>query len=459
MKFKIVIFLWVLFNLFTLIISPIPWNDEIYFADLSLSLSQNKGFVNTILPMENPPFVYIYGPIYFFIQAALIKLFGLNIFLFRLVNFISSVGILWILNRYFKVNKLLIFLLATSPLFIQNAHSGRMDLLATFFALMGYVPFAGNIRVTLTKIGIASFFFLLAFLTSPRVAFLFPGLYVLLLADFKLNFKYLCLALIPVVTVILGLISWSLFTTGNLFGAYLPIFQSNIAQSSDLHIGVSLIRGHIDDLISIFFVFFGIVFYIKNRNLSILSMLINFTFFSIFVKEIGPYGAMVLPFLVIGLTQINFKNNFFRYSIISSAAIFLIIFLGKGVFLVASLPVRNYTLVDNFIKTRIPIGEKVIATNEYYYGLLKNNNLPMMVQFESNESISYLLKESPRYILINKQYYNSRKLDFIFQKIKYKNIGEINEGNIFEHIPYYHSILSRLSFNEGMNGFLLEKEK
>jgi hypothetical protein len=459
MKFKIVIFLWVLFNLFTLIISPIPWNDEIYFADLSLSLSQNKGFVNTILPMENPPFVYIYGPIYFFIQAALIKLFGLNIFLFRLVNFISSVGILWILNRYFKVNKLLIFLLATSPLFIQNAHSGRMDLLATFFALMGYVPFGGNIRVTLTKIGIASFFFLLAFLTSPRVAFLFPGLYVLLLADFKLNFKYLCLALIPVVTVILGLISWSLFTTGNLFGAYLPIFQSNIAQSSDLHIGVSFNRGHIDDLISIFLVFFGIVFYIKNRNLLILSMLINFTFFSIFVKEIGPYGAMVIPFLVIGLTQINFKNKFFRYSIISTTAIFSIIFLGKGVFLVASLPVRNYTLVDNFIKTRIPTGEKVIATNEYYYGLLKNNNLSMMAQFESNKSASYLLKESPRYILINKQYYNSGKLDFIFQKIKYKKIGQINERNIFEYIPYYHSILSRLSPIEGMNGFLLEKEK
>lgn len=459
MRLKIVILLWLLFNLFTLTISPIPWNDEIYFADLSLSLSQNKGFVNTILPMDSPPFVYIYGPIYFFIQSSLIKLFGLNIFLFRLVNFISSVGILWILNRSFKVNKVLIFLLAVSPLFIQNAHSGRMDLLATFFALMGYVPFAGNIRVNLTKIGITSSFFLLAFLTSPRVAFLFPGLYVLFLADFKTNFKYVCLTLTPVFTVILGLIIWSLFTTGNLFGAYLPIFQSNIAQSSDLHIGVSFIRGHIDDLISILFVFFGIVFYAKNRNLLILSMLINFTFFSIFVKEIGPYGAMVLPFLAIGLTQINFKNNYFRYSIITSATIFSIIFVGKGVFLVASLPARNYTLVDNFIKTRIPVGEKVIATNEYYYGLLKNYNLPMMVQFESNESASYLLKESPRYILINKQYYNSGELDFIFQKIKYKNIGEINEGNIFEHIPYYHSILSRLSFNEGMNGFLLEKEK
>jgi hypothetical protein len=459
MKFKIVIFLWLLFNLFTLTISPTPWHDEIYFADLSLSLSQNKGFVNTILPMESPPFVYIYGPVFFFLQASLIKLFGLNIFLFRLVNFISSVGILWILNRYFKVNKLLIFLLAISPLFIQNAHSGRMDLLATFFALIGYVPFSGNTRVNRTKIGITSFFFLLAFLTSPRVAFLFPGLYVLLLAEFKLTLKYLCLIFIPVALVILGLIGWSLFATGNIYGAYLPIFQSNSAQSSDLHIGVSFIRGHIDDLLSIFFVFFGIVYYVKNRNVMILSMLVNFIFFSIFVKEIGPYGDMVLPFLVIGLAKIDFKNNFYRHSIFTSTVLFILFFIGKGIILLASIPVRNYTLVDNFIKMNIPIGEKVVATNEYYYGLLKNNNLPLMVQFENSKSISFLLKESPNYILVNKQYFNSGKLDFILHKIKYKNIGQINEESLFEHIPYYQSIFAHFSFNEGMNGLLMERIK
>ena len=459
MKFKLAIFLWIIFNLFTLTISPIPWNDEIYFADLSLSVSQDKGFINSILPMDSPPFIYIYGPVYFFIQASIIKFCGLNILLFRLVNFISTVGIFWILYRYFRVNKLLIFLLALSPLLIQNAHSGRMDLLATFFALLGYVPFALNIRVSWTKIIFTSFFFLLAFLTSPRVGFLFPGLYILLMADFKLNFKYVCLIFTPGVIVILGLLIWSLFATGNLFNAYLPIFQSNIAQSSDLHMGVSFIRGHIDDLISIVFVFYGVVFYANYRNRIVLSMLVNYIFFSIFVKEVGPYGAMVLPFLVIGLTQIDLKYNYFRYFIISSAALFSLIFIGKGIFLIGSIPARNYTQVDNFIKMNIPIGEKVVATNEYYYGLLKNNNLPLMLEFENSESDSFLLKERPKYILVNKQYYKSGKLDFIFQKIKYKNIAQISEENLFEHIPYFQSIIGHLTINQGMNGILLEKVK
>ena len=63
------------------------------------------------------------------------------------------------------------------------------------------------------------------------------------------------------------------------------------------------------------------------------------------------------------------------------------------------------------------------------------------------------------YILVNKQYFNSGKLDFILQKIKYKNIGQINEESLFEHIPYYQSIFAHFSFNEGMNGLLMERIK
>jgi hypothetical protein len=447
------------FNLATLTISPVPWTDEIYYADLSMSLARHSGFVNTILPMDNPPFIYIYGPIYFFFQALLIKLFGLKIFLFRSVNFISSIGILWILHRYFRVNNLLILLLALSPLFIQNAHSGRMDLLATLFTLAGYIPFANKKEINWRRIFLTSIFFLLAFLTSPRVGFLFPGLYVFLFSEFKFNVKNIFLILIPPIAVITGLIGWSLITTGSPFGAYLPIFQSNIAQSSDLHLGVSFIRGHIDDLISIFFVFFGIFSYVKNRNRMVLTMLINFFLFSCCVKEVGPYGAMVLPFLVIGLAQIDFKNNYFNYSIAGAIILFTLIFLGKGIFLLASIPERNYTLIDNFIKTNIPIGEKVCSTNEYYYGLLKNRDFPMMVEFETKESTNFILKERPKYIFVNMQYYKSGKLDFIFNKIRYKNIGQINEKNLFGNIPYLKTMLAQLNFNQGMNGVLLEKVK
>jgi hypothetical protein len=452
MKTNFILYFLLIFNLATLTISPIPWNDEIYFADLSMSLAQQQGLINTILPIDNPPFVYIYGPIYFYIQALLIKLFGLKIFLFRFVNFISSIGILWVLYRYFRVNKLLILLLAISPLFIQNAHSGRMDLFATFFALVGYVPFSKNNNVTFYKISILSFFFLLAFLTSPRVAFLFPGVYVFLFSKFSLKWRDVSLMIIPIITVFAGLIAWSLNTTGSLFGAYLPIFQSNIAQSSEMHMGISFIRGHIDDLISLFFLFFGVIYYLKYRNLVVLSMLVNYLLFSIFVKEVGPYGAMVLPFIILGISQIDFSNIYFRASFILILSIFSFYFLGKTVILLGSISSRNHNNLDNFIKSNIPSGEKVFATNEYYYSLLNNNNSPVMIQFVSKETESFILKEKPKYLLLNFQFYKSKKIDYLLGKLKYKKIGTINENNLGDI-----KLFQKYNLVSGLNGILLEK--
>jgi hypothetical protein len=451
MKTNFILLFLLVFNLATLTISPLPWNDEIYFADLSLSLAQQNSLINTILPMDNPPFVYLYGPIYFYIQASLIKLFGLKILLFRSVNFISSIGILWILYRYFRVNKLLILLLAVSPLFIQNAHSGRMDLLATFFALAGYIPFEDQMKINWQRIFLTASFFLLAFLTSPRVGFLFPGLYVLLSSDFRVTVKNFFLILIPPIIVVLGLIGWSLSTTGSLLEAYLPIFKSNTGQSSDAHIGISFIRGHLDDLLSIVFLIFGVVQLKKWYNSLILAMLMNFIFFSIFVKEVGPYGAMVMPFIILGLSRIDFSNIYFKSSIKLILIIFSIYFIGKGTFLIYSSSSRNYDYVDNFIKSNIPPGEKVCATNEYYYSLLNNNNKPLMIQFESKEARLFILKENPTYILLNRQFYKSEKFNYLFGKLKYKKIGEINNKSLEGF-----KLLNKYNIISGIDGVLLK---
>ena len=44
-------------------------------------------------------------------------------------------------------------------------------------------------------------------------------------------------------------------------------------------------------------------------------------------------------------------------------------------------PIALNTLLKLF-----PSGEKVFATNEYYYSLLNNNNSPVMIQFVSKET-------------------------------------------------------------------------
>jgi hypothetical protein len=169
-----------------------------------------------------------------------------------------------------------------------------------------------------------------------------------------------------------------------------------------MHMGISFIRGHIDDLISLFFLFFVVIYYLKYRNLVVLSMLVNYLLFSIFVKEVGPYGAMVLPFIILGISQIDFSNIYFRASLILILSIFSFYFLGKTVILLGSISSRNHNNLDNFIKSNIPSGEKVFATNEYYYSLLNNNNSPVMIQFVSKETESFILKEKPKYLLVFK---------------------------------------------------------
>lgn len=457
MKFKLALLSLVIINLITLDISPIPWTDEIYSADLSLSLVEQRGYVNTILPTDTPPFVYIYGPVYFCIQAFIIKLFGLHIFSFRFVNLVSAFGIIWILFRYFKVSRFLVLLLGISPLFIQNAHSGRMDLLATFFALAGYVPFATNYEINWRKILITSLFFLLAFLTSPRVGFLFPGLYILFLHQ-RLSLIDFSLILIPAIIVLIGLFGWSLYTTNNLIGAYSPIFQSNIAQSSDMHVGISFFRGHIDDISSIIFFVFGASFLLKNRSWMVLSMLSNFIVFACFVKEVGPYGAMVLPFIILGLHHIEINNKYFKYSLQFNAAVFLIFFIIKGVVLVDSIPSRNYKQLDNFIKDNIPAGEKVFATNEYYYGLMKNHNHPTMIQFEDSKSEEFILKNQPKYFFVNMIYLEKGKSRDLIKHGNYKVKAKFSKVSVLSNLPIVGLISTKLSVNTGLNGIIFIKK-
>lgn len=457
MKFKLIILFLGIYNLVTLTISPIPWNDEIYFADLTLSLVQHKGYINSILPTNSPPFVYIYGPIYFFIQACLIKLLGLHIFTFRLVNLISAYGIIWLLYRYFRVRKFLIVLLAFSPLFTQNAHSGRMDLLATLFALVGYIPFSTYYEINWRKILFTALFFLFAFLTSPRVGFLFPGIYVLFLHQrlSKINFS---LVLVPAIVVLFGLIGWSIYSTGNLIGAYSPIFQSNIAQSSDMHMGISFFRGHLDDLVSIIFIFFGGLFLFNNQSLMVIAMLLNFVIFACFVKEVGPYGAMVLPFIILGLQHVELNNKYFKYSLQFNAAVFLLFFIIKAVVLVDSIPSRNYDKLDNFIKTNIPAGEKVYATNEYYYGLLNNNNRPIMIQFEDSQSDEFVLNSQPKYFLVNLNYLEKGKLREVIKKGNYKIKAKFSKVSVLSNLPIISLFSIKLSVNSGLNGIIFIKK-
>jgi 4-amino-4-deoxy-L-arabinose transferase-like glycosyltransferase len=124
--------------------------------------------------------ILFYGPVYFFIQSFIIKHFGLDIVQFRMLNFLAGILLVLVFRvimLYLTKNKgmanLLALLLLIDPIFVQNIHSGRMDMFATLAAIVGIWAY---FRFSATK---NSFFlyllatlFSIGYLTTPRVLFI-----------------------------------------------------------------------------------------------------------------------------------------------------------------------------------------------------------------------------------------------------------------------------------------------
>jgi hypothetical protein len=91
------IFIVVVLSTITLSKSPLPWYDEIFFADVTNNLIKSgKLELNVIASKEGSP-VYIYGFLYFLIQKYLAFDLGISMLQFRLVNFISGILVVFLL--------------------------------------------------------------------------------------------------------------------------------------------------------------------------------------------------------------------------------------------------------------------------------------------------------------------------------------------------------------------------
>ena len=74
-----------------------------------------------------------------------------------------------------------------------------------------------------------------------------------------------------------------------------------------------------------------------------------------------------------------------------------------------------------------------------------------MIQFESKEARLFILKENPTYILLNRQFYKSEKFNYLFGKLKYKKIGEINNKSLEGF-----KLLNKYNIISGIDGVLLK---
>jgi hypothetical protein len=296
-------------NLGTIISFP-SWDDEAYMANISFNLAQGHGRIFDMLPGFSGSEVNRYGPIFFALQSFLIRHFGLHDWLFRLPNFASaylSIGLIALILRGNGIARKWVYIYAIFAILDvstnRNLVSGRMDMMATLLVTIALYltslrspplqpewlrwPLVGTVAA-------------LGFLTSPRALFILPVVIILGWPitwnsqgrrSFHHALRHTCLALFGFLAPILLWI-WSL---GG-FAAYLAVQESGVVRE---HIAPSFFRSPYDNIGILSMLVLALIGARHVRRSPLLQGLIaNYLLFSLFVREVGPYAAMIMPFVL-----------------------------------------------------------------------------------------------------------------------------------------------------------------
>ncbi|WP_154658491.1 hypothetical protein [Eisenibacter elegans] len=398
-------------QLFLLPYSPLPWFDEVFFADMSYQFWQ-KGSLSPSVAVFRP--LYIYGFVHFGLSAAMFELLGFGIVSYRLSCYLGALAVLYLLARLLHRERplswswyawaLLVVLL--DPFFNLSMHEGRMDLLALALWLAGLAALPlkhGGQRAWLSS----ACWFLLALLTTPRVGFM--GVPLALLLGLKLgvdrpSFKQHWRGFLLWAGLIVGGYAlWVVISFGG-FGALLTYlrepqawhdgerlyqkflgFSGYIPRQQGLLIPLSLMA---------WVGYLGVLGRSKSTvTLLDWQLLGSIPCFYLIVYDVGPYAIFILPSLywpLLRLAQLSSPSQgaYFRRGYVLPLLL-LFVFNGtyallKNAQILSSLSQRNPTTAQAFVAKNIPPGSRVVAEPMYYYALQKNGSqLQLMNYFEN----------------------------------------------------------------------------
>lgn len=419
---------WLGFHVITIQRSPLPWFDEVFFANMTKSFqTTGKLYLAMSTGQYEGQEIIHYGPIYFYTQAFVTKWLGFGLWQFRALNFLAGIGIFTIIiliARRLSLNSNLIyvlfFFLISDPAIFANMHSGRMDSLAMFLFLLGFY-FYFTISKTSTNSILAAFFFSLSILTTPRIGFLFLALPVKLIYDYffiQRSLSYLIRAHLAVYFIILiSFLSWVLFKAGSITD-YIQLFSQN-STFKKLYTFFHLPPFY--QLPAFFYFCFLFLFFLAQflykkpvilENIAekglVLSVILIPLIYVVFIK--GGYTVYLMPFLYLAIVyfvylfrkcNISVKIHYFALSSILLLNIF--IFLYKSVILFSNWDNRNpYHFTNYFMKKNIS-SENVLASHQFFYQIQKKNNF---ISNDDNRNIDIKkansLKLSKAFIAKNK---------------------------------------------------------
>jgi 4-amino-4-deoxy-L-arabinose transferase-like glycosyltransferase len=476
--FFIVFFLWVLFHIITLQRSPLVWFDEAFFASITKSFQENGNFYLRMATLDDfeKNEVLWYGPIYFYIQNLITKLLGWGIWQFRLLNLMSGIILLYIIIKIskklnFNNNALIILLLllVTDNEINSNIHSSRMDsftmlLFTSAIYIFYFLEKKSFYNIFFTGVLLAS-----AFLSTPRVGFLFlifPITFLFELIDAIKNKKRYITIIINYIIIFLIIIIpfyiWVLLKFGNISN-YIDMFLNNktyqglyklfnlpaIFQMPTLLLWVIML---------IYLVFNKYISIFKTNYIVLFSIPILYI---LFIK--GAYSVYFMPFLYLGLIfsyskvlpslKIKIYLKYFLFCIIIFNSL---IFITKSIFIINSWEARNPENFESYFIKKNLTNENIIASFPYFYTIEKNNRF---ISNDENRSINFdkLKKMSIKHAFVTRKQYE-KDINF-FKEFKF----QVVEFYIFENknkLLFINKILKKLpvDISNETSGVYLKRE-
>lgn len=276
---------------------PYPVNfSEGQTLGLSILLQQ-KG--NYFFDINDLPFMHgAYPPVYPLIVLFFINIFGVTLTIGRIISFLSTIFIIFILFKIFnkahqdKIHSFIVSLMFIAPFFVMRWSSTvRVDLLAIFFSFVGLYIYYFYYKKSYWRF-LSIVFFILAFYTKQNaIAAPLSILIYNIIEDRKEFKKILLLYLAPLLSIFLLL---NYLTIGQF---YLHI----ITYTKFIPIQVFSIFSNYQFFIRMFSVFLLILFFnkdlLKKYNIFTIYFLINFFFLFTISKPGSDSHYMIEPFL------------------------------------------------------------------------------------------------------------------------------------------------------------------
>lgn len=388
-----------------------PWFDEVVFADISKSVSSYGKFTLDILPLSTAgKEVVFFGPVFFYMQAQLIKLVGLTAFSFRLPVYIFGVLSALVLSRIVRIftgsklaGRAFILLFLTDFLMAGSLSCGRMDMVAllpvsvSLIAIIYPLEKKANIGITVLSCFISSFLFCLAMLTTPRSMLLYLLLLVPLyrLSKIGVSEKRILIIVIPALHLLIS------FSIPYIFWYYprigsLPDIVRYLSPSARTQLSFGYTEVNINSLawaaIAVVFIGVAVIKKVRPNAIIIGSLATSLCYISIVIPWSFHHGTIVPVLILIAVTSACslYKAGIKKLPVFLVATIGLVNLLftsAKYFIILIDLSSRRTEALDAVIRKYVPEGSKVIGDYAYYYAI-QNNHCSFRSIVDNTEIVS-----------------------------------------------------------------------